>query len=178
MNLKLALATIGVSILGVTSAFAQGVPGLSIVIDPQNESTPGILDYNANFTYTGAGSIFVVPNGLASFAPSAGYTEDATGLLLGLYPLQLGDLGGGIVTGTINEIVFALNYDGTAQNATGEYGFNIYSADPFDPNTPAPTLVTAPFAARVPGAAVPEPGTVALLVGMGVAGVAIRRRRK
>jgi len=181
MNLKLALATIGVSILSATSAFAQSYPGLTIAFDPQQENVPGILDYNANFTYNnalgGLATIFVVPNGLASLSPGGGYTDDATGIALGLYPLTLGDLGGGVTTGTINEVVFSLNFDGTAVDAAGTYDFFVYDGDPFA-NGQIIATVPAGFLADVPGVVVPEPGTIALLVGMGVAGLAIRRRRK
>jgi hypothetical protein len=174
MKLKLAIATLGLSLLSV-SAFAQG--GVSIVIGAQQNNAPGILDYNADFSYTGAGSVFIVPNGLAALTPGTGYTDTATGLSLGLFPLQLGDLGGGNVTGTINELVFSLNYDNTAVDATGVYDFFVYDGDPFG-NGQVIGTVSAPFAANIGRNAVPEPGTVALLVGMGVAGIAVRRRRK
>ena len=183
MKLKMALATLGLSILGATSALAQvSFPGLTVAIDTQQLNTPGILDYNASFVYdpTAIGAspnIFVVPNGIANISPLAGYTlpEDTPGLDLGIYPLQLGT-GNGIFGA--DELTFSLRFDNTAQNALGSYSFNVYTGDPFDPATPDPTLVSAPFAANVRPTNVPEPGTVALLVGMGIAGVTLRRRRK
>ena len=61
---------------------------------------------------------------------------------------------------TTNDRLYTINFSNGAANLVGTFGRNILDIS------------------VAPGVAVPEPGTIAMLVGLGVSGVALRRRRK
>jgi hypothetical protein len=185
MKLKMALATLGLSLMA-TAAFAQGVP-VTLVADPTTYTlgaAPGIVDITGIFTYTGAttgGDVFAVPQGF-NLANGAGYSDPgpANGgffplIDLGLVPLQLGPSSGTGAFQSFSGPILSLAFDGTAGATTGTVTYDIFNGDPFAGGTDIGD-VTASFTI---GAVVPEPGTVALLVGGLVGGsVMLRRRRK
>lgn len=190
MKLKMALATLGLSLVAV-SAFAQGTPLVTLTIEPNAPlpAAPGIADISGTFNYDFLGNpngpvVFLLPlnysltNGTGYTAPSA-----AQGGLFPLIELNLLPIVLGPSFPPNNQSFFgpvlALAYDGTAGITGGTVNYELFDVDPFgaDP-APAIGLVSGDFRLVPPGAVVPEPGTVALLVGMGVAGLAIRRRRK
>jgi len=174
MNLKLALATLGVSVLAVSAAHAQ------VSIDPTSlvfsSLGGGIFTLDGTITLTPPPQpqnprTFFVSDPNVTYSNGADYTETYPLFDLGLLPLVLSDnqnVGDFSFNTTLIEITAGPSAGAT--NGTVRYAF--YDTDP-TVGQPTPLgFATANFSI------VPEPGTIALLVGMGVAGLAIRRRRK
>jgi|GEM_PF-4794680 len=191
MNIKLALATIGVSLLAISAANAQTViftPGTPTAV--VGEFGPGTIGLSAELAIQGAGTgeIFVSDANLA-FGNDTGYTVFSDTLIdLGLLPLKFSNAvdenNVPIDLFSYNGGLQILSYDNTAQSTDVVLTYQLFNQDPFgiDPTTglfPTPVgTASGTFRIVLPGTVVPEPGTIALLVGMGVAGLAIRRRRK
>lgn len=188
MKLKMALATLGLSLVAV-SAFAQS-PLVTLTIEPNAvlPAAPGIADISGTFVYDFVNNpngpvVFLLPNnysltnGTGYSAPSAADGGLFPLLDLGLLPVVLGP-------SVPNNSAFfgpvlSLAYDATAGITGGTVNYDLFLTDPFGANpTERVDTVSGDFRLVPGGTPVPEPGTVALLVGMGVAGLAIRRRRK
>lgn len=194
MKLKMALATLGLSLVAV-SAFAQS-PLVTLTIEPNAPLTaaPGFAVVSGTFEYdfvanpagpvvyllpsnNPATGLYNLTNGTGYSAPSAADGGLTPLLDLNLLPIVLGP------SLPNNSSFFGpllqLAYDGTAGTTSGTVFYDLFNTDPFGSN-PTDAIATIPGEFRLvpPGTVVPEPGTIALIVGMGVAGLTLRRRRK
>ena len=161
-------------------AFHYTAPaGQQIVVNAGRSVNFGANSYlfqNPNTPYNGASATVAVAfdnlqgsvgsfSSDAGLAPLNGFTVDA-----------FADVPGSVsFTGfTVTVSDFANLPSGLATYTNGSYGNSFYYFDFSSSNDPgAFTSLQA-----IPAAATPEPGSVALLVGMGVSGIAVLRRRR
>lgn len=177
MKFKMALAALALSLVSV-SAQAQ----LQIVLDAgdplnptsvQTSSAPGRVEFSGTIFNIGNESIVIIGDGVS--APG-GVSTDVPNQDFAItnweYTLAPGESFRG-------DYLFALDIPGGQTSFGGTYNVDtrLTTEDPNDPNF-IPTSYTADYRVTIAGAAVPEPGTMALLASGLVGGSLFMRRRR
>ena len=166
MKFKMALAAAALALLGSSAAQAQ----LSVVLDSpvQSASSPSFLVFNG--TIFNEGSTTLTIDGDSVSAPvGVGVDLPHSDLFLGSWPMTLGP--GDSFRG---DWLFALDIPGTqTESFGGTYAVTGTDAlgNPFEYNTDYRVNIQG-------GTPVPEPGTMALLVGSLVGGSLLMKRRR
>lgn len=166
MNLKLAFVAASLALLGAPAAQAQ----LSIVLDSpvQAASAPELLGFNGTITNIGNVPIMLGSESLSA-AAGIGTVTINTDLLMGTWPVVLGP--GEFFRG---EALFALDIPA---GWTDSFGGTYAAFGEDDAGNPYEALVD--YRVTIQGTApVPEPGTMALLVGSLVGGSLLMKRRR
>jgi hypothetical protein len=165
MKLKLAFAAAALMLVGATAAQAQ----LNIVLDDpvQSATSPSMVVFNGTIFNLGSTAFMITGDSLTS---PAGVGQDLphSDLVIGSWPVTLGpgdsfrgDWLFGLDIPASQTASFGGTYAVTGEDAAGA---------PFEFNTD--------YRVNLQGAAVPEPGTMALLVSGVIGGSLLMKRRR